>query len=91
MGLKAKWNMRQIALGYVTCFCSLTSTLLVVVGIKFWKYVQYGGELNWPKGTKLDWMLEWYYIHHLKAVIVWIPVTLFIDLLIRRFIYRLDD
>ena len=91
MGLKMKWHLRQIVLGYVACFFSLTSTLLILIGIKFWKYVQYGGQLKWPKGTQLDWMLEWFYLHHAKALIVWIPVTLLLDLLIRRFIYELNE
>jgi hypothetical protein len=91
MGLKLKWQLRQIALEYVTWLFSLTSTLLAYIGITFWKYVQYGGELNWPKGTKLGWMLEWFYLNHIKAVVIWIPIALFVDILIRRLVYRLND
>jgi len=91
MGIKTKWHLRQIALGYFASLCSLTSIILVIIGIKFLKFVQYGGELKWPKGTKLDWMLEWFYTSQVKSLIVWIPVTILIDQFIRRFVYKLHE
>ena len=95
MGMKLKWHMRQLALGLVASLFSCTSALLVLMTIKCWKLYQYGlgmyPQYDWPKHTSLQYILGHFYDMSIHPLLIWIPVTLIVDLMLRRFIYQLDE
>ena len=95
MGIKAKWHCRQIALGFLAALFSCTSVLMIKLVIRCWELYQYGlrmyPQYDWPKHPSLQYILGNFYSLSVHPLLIWIPLTLITDLILRRFAYRLDE
>ena len=93
MKLQTKWEMRQVAIGILSLVCSLTGLLFVSLAIAWGHFLEVG--LDMYQGVKLpvDMTLqEVLSVFNERSVIPtlhWLPVTLVVDTLFRRYHHRL--
>ena len=95
MNLKFKWHLRQIALGLLASLFSLTSFLFYWMAVRAFYLYQYGLAMypnhSWPKQPTLQCTLSTFYSLSIHPLVILIPLTIVFDLILRRFLWKLDE
>ena len=90
MDLKTKWQLRQFGLDCLGKFVSLTSFLIIVIAVRFWKLAAYGMTYfegtQFPKNPSLQLILHTFLGESIYPVLIVIPLAIAIDAAIRQFI-----
>lgn len=95
MILKTKWHMRQIAIGYIMCAVSFTAYCIVRAAINLVEFAHYGQrgfpDFPWLKHMTDVQLMSIFYENAIYPYLAWIPVALLVDLVLRRFFFRLNS
>lgn len=87
-----KWDLRQSAIGYLAWVVSFTGYLVIRTGINVVKFCHYGisaFDFAWPKEHAWNAVTTVFLNEGFWPYVGWIPVALFVDVLIRRYFLRL--
>ncbi|MGZ6310406.1 MAG: hypothetical protein ACXWOH_07235 [Bdellovibrionota bacterium] len=88
------WEVRQLALGFLLAPLSATGALLATLIIRFYKLQEVGlpgmyPDESWPKMMSIPATLHAFWELGVSPLLIWIPVALALDLVIRRYVFRL--
>ena len=93
MKLKIQWHLRQVALTIVSYVICLTTVLVLVpCCIKLYHFSLVGLDM-WPalKAPKVVTIGESYRLlweQSLSPIVKWLPLTVLLDILLRRFAWK---
>lgn len=94
MSLLQKWYLRELVRDLLFVPISFTGVLLILCFIKMKQFYSQGFEmypgLPIPKGADLHWILGQFWELSLSPYLSWIWLTLILDALIRRYVFRLS-
>ena len=96
MSLKIKWRVRQFAVelfSYILCFT--TFAILVPVTIKCRQFYETGLDMFprelWPPSMTLSSILDVFWQQSLWPILMWLPLAVAADVVLRQRFFRLCD
>jgi hypothetical protein len=95
MSLKLKWHARQIARAILTAPLSLTFAILILCAFRAYQFYTYGlgmyPRYSFPKTTTLQYDLAVFWRLSLSSLLPWLLAALPLDILLRRFGWKLYE